>query len=293
MKYFQHAFQILLITFFCNSVFAQPKSSISQNFDVACVTTGDFPSGWYRYNPISTTIPKGQWHCEAEGGRDTTPGLMCTGYYDNVFHKDTAYLITPLLNLPETTYGGHNIYLQFDTKSNIPDSSGLTIFTSYDDLFDSSDPRLDTGVNPKVGTADDTVWRTHQVNLTPYIGGNNFFLGFRYVSTDTAGSTWHIDNVYTTTARLVVEDVHVAVPSVKITGASSANRTDYSILSPAQGNYEVQLYGMDGRIIYTASIIAGKGVSHHSITNAGLSAGIYCLRVVNISGSAVVRFPVE
>lgn len=266
--------------------------SINQNFDVACVLNSNFPSGWMRYNPIAATFPKGAWSCHPDNGKNATPGLQCSGYYDNTFNVDTAYLISPMLNISE--YVGKNFFLQFDSKtSNAPDGSKLSIFTSNDDIFTADDPTVDTGIAPVIGTPNDTIWVTRQVDLTSYITNTNFFVGFRYISSAGYGSTWFIDNVKTTTVRLGVADISKDMLPLTVIGQPASDHITLSYSVADAGQYDLKLYDLMGRIIHSETVYAAKGQSRHTINGLNLSAGIYCVKIGNSTGYGVARAIVQ
>ena len=286
MKIIQTSLSVILMLSFASvAAYGQVATSINQNFDVACVYNTNFPAQWMRYNSIPATFQKGAWSCAAEDGRDTTPGLKCSGYYDNAFHKDTAYLITPRINLAD--YANGSVFLQYDTRtSSVSNGSSLSVFVSYDDIFTSTDPDIDT---PRLIGVDDTGWHTHQVNLSGYENNVNFFIGFRYISNATFGSTWYIDNVKTTTARLAIPDPAKLVLSLCILGAPVRENITLSYSVAAAGLYSISIYDMMGKQVYQEALTARAGISTHTINRLDLRPGMYCVRFGNSNDYSVVR----
>ncbi len=270
--------------------YAQPATKLNQNFDVQCVLSTDFPSGWLRYNPIQTTIPLGAWSCTPEGGRDTTPGLQCTGYYDKAFHLDTAYLICPLLNF--SGYGTSSVFFRFDTKVSIPSGSSLSVFTSYTDIFSAADTGI-AGIYPPMGSPADTNWTTREVDISGYKGNTDFFLGFRYTSTDTSGTTWFIDNILTSTSRLYVPVIAAGQLQLTPLGIGNRNGITFSYSTPDGGTYDLCLTDMMGRIVYKEQFVAGQTQTTHSIPALGLRDGMYFLKIDNGINYGVAKVMVQ
>jgi hypothetical protein len=258
---------------------AQASSSISQNFDVSCLLSSDFPSGWELYNPLHSTVPSGEWTCAPTGGRAGTPGMQCTGIYSGGYNLDTSYLITPLLNF--SSYAPNPVYLHFDTKTtNIHHGSGLSLLrtTASDSTISSHDTDLTT--LPLFSNNDSSGWTTHEVNLTPLEGYGDFYLTFRFSSSADSGSTWFIDNIYTsTTSILNVAGINRQTSPLKVIGASTSNQITLSYSLPIAGAYYLSIYDMVGRQAYKETINASDNPNTYTITGLGLHPGMYFIKM--------------
>ena len=105
-------FPFLLLLACVTTTFAQ-VTSLNENFDVSCATTGaNYPLGWSEINTVAP-LSALAWTCAPLDGRWGTGGIECNSYYSGVNYKDTAWLFTPQLDL--SGYTG-NIYLRFDSK---------------------------------------------------------------------------------------------------------------------------------------------------------------------------------
>ncbi len=225
------------------------ESSLHENFDVSCALSSGFPAGWIEYNPVTGTTPSGQWTCGPDNGNGGTPGILCTGVYSSGYHLDTSYLITPLLNL--SSYTGH-VFLRFDTKTtNIHLGGRFSVIEAPPDTalshLAANDTDISSGILPVIGSGDSSGWVTHEVDLTHYEGSGDFYIAFRYVSANTTGSAWYLDNVNTTTSSLEVAAIEKSMLPVTVIGNSTSSQITLSYSTEYAGAYQLAMYDIMGR----------------------------------------------
>ena len=268
---------------------AQAVSTLSENFDVACAAAG-FPTQWMRYNPISATIPEGMWTCGSASGNGGTPGLQCTGYYSSTYHLDTAFLISPLLNL--SSYSG-KVYLQFDTRtSKVSTGARFSVVRAQypDSNFHSAvlDSDLTAYMSPIITNQDSSGWVTHFVDITQFKGMGDMYMAFRYTSTATTGSIWYLDNVRTTATNGVPERTNIN-DALSIIGKSTSDRCTISFSSNEAAPAMLYIYDMPGKMVYKEAITMKQGRQEYTVNHPNLRAGTYFVKLENVQTFGVIR----
>lgn len=256
-----------------------------QDFNTACASSSGTVPDWLYTNPITSTVPNGEWHCVPSEGRWSTPGIACTGVWGSppMYHLDTAYLITPGLDISSHT---GNVYLAFDTKTtNINLGGRLSIMAG---LVDSSFGRttLDTfnltpSLNPIFTSNDSTDWVTHEVDLTPYKSFVPLYVAFVYTSTDLAGSTWYLDNIHTTIYPASTPKVIKYTLPLTLIGNSTRSEITFSYEIKLPGIYHLSVCDIMGRKVYEENIIATTGNTTYTISGLNLHSGMYFLKMGN------------
>jgi hypothetical protein len=275
-----------------------PQSVLNQNFDVACVAPNVYPGGWLIINPVLGTFPDGAWHCTTTSGETgtagVTPGVMCSGYWNGAYHLDTSFLITPLMSIGQNP--GKTVYLQFDSKSTaavpggklsldvIHDTAVNTRPVEYSDITDGVAPVIDN-----IASAD---WISHEVDITSLKSDGNFYLAFRYTSTDTSGNVWLLDNVRTSPHSIKEQAVSIANAALPLTviGLSTPSRIRLSFSAPDAGVYNAAVYDITGRQLFNENFQCRRGEYTHDIKNLDIAPGMYFVRVHNerVYGTAKV-----
>jgi hypothetical protein len=291
--------RLVLVTLLLIAVataFGQPVTYLQEDFNVACATgISPYPSGWLKYNPIFATNALGSWHCSAYNGRpdltgNPTSGMDCTGYYSGSAHLDTSYLVTPLIDI--SGYTG-NIYLHFDTKSEIVHPGGkLSVLLTYPSDTGGYNPYapyadLTVSLMPLFGNDDVTDWVTHEADLTPY--KDTFYIAFRYVSSDTSAMIWHLDNVNTSITGLSVTNISSKKLPLGVL-RSTASSITLSCDMPHDGTYRLVLCDIMGRTLYEEVIVGAKGAHTYTISGLALRPGMYFVKMGdnNIFGATKV-----
>jgi len=292
-------FLLALLTSISFGCWGQPPvTSLNENFDVDCVLSTDFPSGWLKFNPVPGTSTLGSWVCSPTDGRVMsgipTPGIECTGTYSSAYHIDTSFLLTPNLDLSGFT--GH-VYLQFDTKAtNVHLGSSLAV----EHVLDSANPDTSTttditsGMTPIFSNGDSSGWVTHVVDLTAY-KTSPFYVGFRYCSPATTGSIWYLDNVLITSTPVTLSVPAVAATSLGliINGISSGSSISFSIDVAQAGAYQLAVTDLTGRVVYQETRQFSPGRSMQTINGLDLHPGLFFLRIRNAFASGDAKVIVQ
>ena len=275
----------LLLTVSVFNAHAQ-LTAMAEDFEASCHSATGFPSDWLPYNPIATTISNGQWACAPGNGRYGTNGIKCTGVWGtpSAYHLDTSYLVSPALNLSTDT--GH-IYLHFDTKvSNINLGARLAmILTSRDTIYDTTGGGVfsdqTAALTPLFTNEDSTDWVTHVADLTPFKGDNPLYVAFRYTSNTTTGSTWYIDNIYTTSAPTGVPRPRKEMVAFNVVGNSTSSTITLSCKATSQGQYHLAIYDLMGKEVHNENIFLPDSRTTYTMGGLSLSPGMYLVKLGN------------
>ncbi len=267
---------------------------MSDDFNASCASATGFPVDWSSYNPLPATIPNGQWACAPAGGRWGTPGIACTSVWGTpaAYHLDTSYLVSPALNL--SGYAG-SIYLHFDTKtSNINLAGRLSfIVSSSDTTFDTTGGAIfadrTTELSPTFGNDDSTEWVTHVADLTPFKTSVPLYIAFRYTADNPSGSTWYIDNVFTTTFPANVPILDKSTLSLSVIGASTSSQITLSCETGSAGKYHLGIYDMLGREVYQEEMNLFGSKATYAIKGLSLAPGMYLIKIGNGAAYGTVR----
>jgi hypothetical protein len=252
-------------------------TSINENFDSNCPLGNHHPTGWSDMNPILSTMPKGQWACTVNG-REGTPGIQCTGYWDGAFHLDTALLISPILDL--SGYSGQNIFMRFDSKTTQVHLGGkLSIFAATDS--GTKGIGLDDYLSPIFNENDSTDWVTHQVNLTPYTAFGNFVVIFMYTSTEAKSSVWSLDNIFTTTIPLEVANPIRKPFQFSASGSVSTGNITISYAPLKMEPHDVLICDIVGRVVHRETLNPQNRNEAHTIHGLNLSEGLFLVKMWN------------
>lgn len=272
------------------SIFAQ-VATLNQNFDATCASQPGPPPNWFKYNPPSTTWAGGlgQWECDPTLGRKNgagtpTPGMKCTGIWSTAFHLDTSFLGTPLLSF--SSYGPNDhLFLLFDTKTDIFTGGKFSVIVApnFDTTFTSViDSEITAAASPVFGPGDASDWVTHKINMDRYKTFGPFYIGFRYTSTNSSGSVWYIDNVNIVVERVGVNDISAINNSpIKIIGQSTSSNIRLSFDESLNGQYEVTLYDVMGRSVYSRHMEIKEPGNVYALTDLNLSAGLYIIKMAS------------
>jgi hypothetical protein len=256
-------------------------STLNEQFNLACISSAGFPSGWLHYNPVPGTDPKGAWNCTPNNGKDATPGLQCTGYYDGDFHLDSSFLITPKLNL--SGYA-ENVYLSFDSKATkIHNGGKLSVIAIRDTIFnpDTAYEDISPMLTPIIGPDDSTDWVHHSLDITAYAHSAMPFVlfAFLYTSTATTGNIWYLDNVAISSVnRLPNPETNTSLP-ITVVGASTPDNINIQFTALTGGDYYLCLQDLNGRVRYTDKINAHTGLNTFTIANQQLTNGLYVIKL--------------
>jgi len=251
-----------------------PLTSLDQNFNSTCFTYGpSYPVMWYTEWNLSIL---GGWNCSPTDGRNGTGGMECTGYYNSANHMDTAYLISPQLDI--SGYTG-NVYIQYDTKTTDTTTSFLAFMPFRDSTYNPSDTSA-LPATPALGLPDVSGWVTHQTDITAFKGAP-FYFAFRYTSNPFYAPIWYLDNVLLTGTPLSSSEINRSVIPLTVVGNSGPDqiRISYSIVE--SGTYCLSVYDMMGRTVSYENIFANAGRSGYTISGLQLHSGMYFVKMSN------------
>jgi hypothetical protein len=288
---------LAVLNIFSVMAFGQyPATTLSQNFDGVCASSTSVPMSWSEYTPAHlSTYPQGSWSCSATHGRGGSGGMQCTDTFSNADHMDTSFLLTPLLLL--SSYAPGHVYLQFDTKtSNILLGGDLTILHVTDSVLPDTPGaiNLTPGMTPVFTNGDSTDWVTHVIDLTPYESTSPFYIAFMFTSTATTGSIWFLDNVLLTTHNITLHEPELNAADLKmsIIGMSSPNLIQVGITN-GNGDYQMALTDMTGRVIYKEQVNVPNLNLRYSIKGLNLAPGMYFLKMGNGQSFDVTKVVVQ
>jgi len=147
---------------------------------------------------------------------------------------------------------------------------------------------------PALGSDPSTEWsKVSDISLTS-IKGTPFYLAFTYTcGTDSAYELTYDD-------VLVEEDGPIGIfgPSrgqlqLKVLGDATAAAINLGISLEKPEHLTVQLYDITGRRVYSEAIKALSGQGVYTLSNTGLKAGMYVIRVSNGKDSGVIKVMVK
>jgi hypothetical protein len=199
-----------------------------------------------------------------------------SGFVTPSYFANEDWLITPAMNFNSYT----NEVLTFMSSYNYPGIPlAVKISTNYDG---SGDPNsfVWTDLAPTL-SAGGFVWTSSgDVNVSG-ADGNSVYVAFKYTSTNTASSTWELDDIYV-----------LGTPVVGI--AEKTNVSDFVISpNPAQGVVRLTFSGAGNKEISIMNVTGNKvfqettDLATRSIDLANLSAGIYFVQVTDVLTSKI------
>ena len=285
---------LIIITYF--PVWGQ-LTSLHENFDTRCATNGlvPTPTTYPNWLPINMSTPASNlgWQCNSQDGRNGTGCVACSNFYSSVDHIDTAYLITPHLDI--SSYTG-NVYFIFDTKTTIWNrGSRLDLSFKFDSAFVPIDSAVNTYVamaapTPAFSVADSSGWVTHVVDITN-LKGMPFFISFRYIGTTVLGSTWYIDNVNVSDTPAAIGHLSKSMLNLQVSKVGQSLFGSY--FSNITGDYQVYLYNLDGKCIKHEVVQAIQGNNTFKLNDLSLASGLYCLRLSNGETDATIKIVLD
>jgi hypothetical protein len=280
MKVFILSFLTFLLIQTCHGQLA--VTSLNENFNTSCLSATPFPSHWTQFAEFGNQT----WLCSPNQGINGSP-CMTVNDYTTTHNIDTQILYTPKLDL-----SGHNhIYLNFfDRFARNGDSLGIYVTNQNG----TADPLCDSCSWTKIVvgfTAADTLWAMHQVDLTPY-KAKDIYIAFKYTSTDSTGSIWYIDSVFTTETVYVNNVVREHIP-LTVLGLPGGDDIALECTLPVAGIYQLRLYDLTGREMMSQTITKGAGMQRLLINSTTLAKGMYIIRLGNDSYSGFVKALVQ
>jgi hypothetical protein len=282
---------------------AQDSTSLNQQFNTCdsvldiSGTYNHYPDGWSCYSVLGQQ----DWRCEAAYGVGNSPCFHINGYQAGAANNDENWLLTPTLNLNSYPlavylnfaatyyYAGDSLHIMVskDYQGGNPDSS---IYT-WVELLHYGVMLYDTFYE-ETGVYDE-----FQCDLTPY-KTTPITIGFKYVSDSVNASVWDLDSVTTSTVNLGpipgtsgVANVTKQDLALMVIGMSTSSQVRFAFQAPV-GQYNLAIYDLIGRKVYSQKVIGNGDNQVLTIDNANLSTGMYIMKVGNDNYSGVTKFGV-
>jgi hypothetical protein len=294
-----------LLALSCLSVKAQDSTGLYQNFNSGCDSVLDlggtynkFPPGWSAYSVIGQQ----DWKCETAYGVGNSPCMHINGYQAGASNDDENWLLTPVLDLH--SYAA-SVYLNFSATYYYAGDS-LHVMISHDYV---------PGTAPNFNNPDSTIYHWVELTHTGVMLYDTFYketgvfdnfqcdltadkstpcvIGFKYTSNTINASVWDLDSV--TTSGVHTSEVSMVASEklpVQVNGIARFDDVNVSFDVPA-GNYEMGIYDLVGKKLYSTNIKAQGGNEIMHITDVNLNNGMYLLRIHDNNSSGVTKFIVQ
>ncbi len=280
---------LLIVLFIIPTIISNAQvTSLNETFNAFCDVQGqNYPTHWAQYGEYA--IASLEWSCGPTDGRgstpsSTSPGIECSNNVGTTNFVDTAWLLTPQMNL--SFYAG-NIYLEFDTKY-LNTAGRLSLLVS-DNYQAGTLPGTNSGntwsdlsamATPVLDNTGSSSWVTHVIDLTAY-KSSPFYVAFRYTSNATGKSTWIIDNVKTTQTPSGIPAIEEQPLSLTVLGSTTPRQVTLSYYAPAAAVYQLVLYDILGHIVDKENINARPGTHNYTISGLDLHEGMYLVKMEN------------
>ena len=247
--------------------------AISMN---AQVFSDDFQSenidGWTTISP-NYAVNATNWHL---GDHESNYYVRASCYWDDVNHATDQWIISPAIDASSAS----TLSLTFDNEKNYQPYQDLELY-AYTDFTDSASFDEDNWTKITISglaTDDDWVWVAASADLSSYAGESTLYIAFKYVSTDSEGGVWDIDNVEVS-ASSSINSVGESIFSLY------PNPTANVIFFNVEGNNNnVQIINTVGQVVLEASN-AGN-----SMNVSSLQQGVYSVIIKNDNGRFIKKF---
>jgi hypothetical protein len=303
---------LLLLSFIVCGVHAQ-VTYLDESFNTCNLnvfpsgdTSGDYPADsatnqWSVYNVTGLQY----WYCQTKYGVGAYPGgpsIEMNGYGGGGDNTNEDWLITPKVQLSTSGYTSvfFNFYAAFKFNG---DTIRLKASTNYVPGT-NPDSAIYTWTNvactPSFADSVHSKMTLHTADVSNFIDSTSgVYFAFEYISTDTNGSRWTLDSVFTSTTRpdvkaadsflyLGVGNVaNTSVNTIQSLGATTHGiNLGYSVQEA--GAYQLCVYDMAGRAVFQEMINAQEG-NHTLPINVSLSTGVYVIKLGNSKGYAYTK----
>ncbi len=202
--------------------------------------------------------------------------LQASSYESGVYYPTVQWAITPMID----TRKHNNIVLVFDNRERYTILEPLRVYISTDFTGDSTGIMTATwteitDLDQLDQSTGDYVWATATLDLSNY-ADTTFYIAFKYVSDNTAGGVWAIDNV------LVKGDYVSAVNELSgVNLTVYPNPVDRSLVIAAdQDINKVEIYNAVGQQVKAVNLNTNTA----RLDVADLQPGVYMLRIYTSKG---------
>lgn len=258
--------------------------SLNENFNTACASNA-LPAGWLKY---SVSGPGQVWNCTAYG-YGGTEGMQMNGYASGANNVNEDWLITPQLFL--NFYPG-SVSLQFVAKKEFA-GADLHVLASSN-YTGAGDPNAATWTDLNVNftpASVDTQFHNYTTSLTAF-KSQHIFVGVKYTSTATDGARWTVDNMQTlaTTGVAAVSNENI---QLAVLGVSTTNTINLIYTANEEGNNELIVYDITGRIVHSENIHVVAGTQRIAVTGLNLHSGMYMVKLCSNNSFGIAKTVVQ
>ncbi len=231
--------------------------------------------GWLHISPTFASYNT-TWHINEHSGEYV---LRASCFSDGANHATEQWAVSPSFSTPASG----TITLEFDNDQNYDPYQDLEAYYSTDFAGDSASFESATWTQISGLTLSSGGWAVvHSSNdISATAGNSNVYIAFKYVSTNTAGGVWDVDNV-------------------QVTVSSSVNNiTSSAKLFPNPTSVELNIQSKVNISNITVSNVIGQRVLNienimsdfYSLNVENFKNGVYMININNVDGtSAVTKF---
>jgi hypothetical protein len=217
---------------------------------------------WIQYNVVGAQI----WAIDSIHGIGGSPCAKMSGYAGGNFENED-WLISPPMNFNDYI----NESMTFQSAYNY---AGLVLEVMISNDYDGvSDPTL-FNWTPLTATWSPGSWAwtpSGNINLAG-ISGAEVYVGFRYMSSTTDGSTWELDNILITGDELVGIEDPATAETVKVYPNPASDKVYLTFSN--DDRKEVSMLTVLGTPVYSKTTNSGS----LTIDLSAISRGVYFIR---------------
>lgn len=256
-------------------------TSLNEDFNASCgAMPSNLPLGWTK---VSVTGAQ-EWNCSSLGGYTGTAGVSINGFQGGSNNVNEDWLISPELNLSAMV----NPTLNFRAFKKF---NGNNITVSVSSNY-AGDPTAATWNDLNVNlSAIDTNFKNFSASVAAY-KANNFFIGFKYVSTANDGAWWKLDNINVAEPTAIGSVAHTSMP-LTVVGNATQNAIRVAFTAPKAAEYTVTVTDLAGRVLVNNNVRMSAGTQQYEIANLNLTNGMYIVRLTDGSNLGVAKAIVQ
>lgn len=257
---------LILAVIFALSINAQIFSDDFQDGDM---------SDWLTVSPDYATQPY-NWHISEYSGNF----YMSVAAYDGTNnHATVQWVISPAFS----TAGISNVSITIDNRGRYTPSQDIEVYISTDFAGDSASFNTATWTQVTGFTWDDSYgdydWVTATTASAAISGTANTYIAFKYVSTDTDGGNWTIDNVAISSGSTDISKINSKTAIFPNPVFSDLN------ISSIRNIQSISVSNIIGQEIINISNI---NTNKYTLNVANLNRGIYLVNIKNVDGTSVI-----
>lgn len=259
-----------------------PLISLNEQFDAAC-NAGTLPLGWMRENIGG---PGQQWICAGTSGADRY--MQMNGFVGGGSNDNEDWLITPLLDLQSML----NPTLTFKAFKGFT-GSNIEVLTSNN--YSGGDPNAANWNSLNISFTNATSSWSNYSSALGAAAGQPLHIAFRYECSQAGNNCaqWRVDSVLVNGTTSILSLHSNNQMPVSILGTATTNNIPVGYIADEASAAVVSIYDLTGRMVYSQSQSAVKGMNVITLSPAALVSGIYIVRVACGDNYGVVKAVVE